>query len=245
MPVPHRPSTVHFSVNALSATPDRRRVRSYVLRQSRITPAQELAIQQHWHRFGIDYQPQTLDLSQVFGRSAPKVLEIGTGTGENIVALASRHSDNDYLALEVHTPGVGKLIRQAVALNLSNIRVICHDAVEVLAHQIDDKTLDQILIFFPDPWPKKRHHKRRLLQPEFVALLRRKLQDHGRLFLATDWQDLAEHMLRVCDAEGELFNLAGRGNYSPRPKWRPLTKFEQRGRHLQHQVWDLAYAVNG
>jgi len=220
-------------------------VRSYVLRQSRITPAQELAIQQHWHRFGIDYQPQTLDLSQVFGRSAPKVLEIGTGTGENIVALASRHSDNDYLALEVHTPGVGKLIRQAVALNLSNIRVICHDAVEVLAHQIDDKTLDQILIFFPDPWPKKRHHKRRLLQPEFVALLRRKLQDHGRLFLATDWQDLAEHMLRVCDAEGELFNLAGRGNYSPRPKWRPLTKFEQRGRHLQHQVWDLAYAVNG
>ena len=229
----------------MSATPDRRRVRSYVLRQSRITPAQELAIQQHWHRFGIDYQPQTLDLSQVFGRSAPKVLEIGTGTGENIVALASRHSDNDYLALEVHTPGVGKLIRQAVALNLSNIRVICHDAVEVLAHQIDDKTLDQILIFFPDPWPKKRHHKRRLLQPEFVALLRRKLQDHGRLFLATDWQDLAEHMLRVCDAEGELFNLAGRGNYSPRPKWRPLTKFEQRGRHLQHQVWDLAYAVNG
>ena len=220
-------------------------MRSYVLRQSRITPAQELAIQQHWHRFGIDYQPQTLDLSQVFGRSAPKVLEIGTGTGENIVALANRHSDNDYLALEVHTPGVGKLIRQAVALNLSNIRVICHDAVEVLAHQIDDKTLDQILIFFPDPWPKKRHHKRRLLQPEFVALLRRKLQDHGRLFLATDWQDLAEHMLRVCDAEGELFNLAGRGNYSPRPKWRPLTKFEQRGRHLQHQVWDLAYAVNG
>ena len=220
-------------------------MRSYVLRQSRITPAQELAIQQHWHRFGIDYQPQTLDLSQVFGRSAPKVLEIGTGTGENIVALANRHSDNDYLALEVHKPGVGKLIRQAVALNLSNIRVICHDAVEVLAHQIDDKTLDQILIFFPDPWPKKRHHKRRLLQPEFVALLRRKLQDHGRLFLATDWQDLAEHMLRVCDAEGELFNLAGRGNYSPRPKWRPLTKFEQRGRHLQHQVWDLAYAVNG
>ena len=229
----------------MPATPDRRRVRSYVLRQSRITPAQELAIQQHWHRFGIDYQPQTLDLSQVFGRSAPKVLEIGTGTGENIVALANRHSDNDYLALEVHTPGVGKLIRQAVALNLSNIRVICHDAVEVLAHQIGDKTLDQILIFFPDPWPKKRHHKRRLLQPEFVALLRRKLQDHGRLFLATDWQDLAEHMLRVCDAEGELFNLAGRGNYSPRPKWRPLTKFEQRGRHLQHQVWDLAYAVNG
>ena len=220
-------------------------MRSYVLRQSRITPAQELAIQQHWHRFGIDYQPQTLDLSQVFGRSAPKVLEIGTGTGENIVALANRHSDNDYLALEVHKPGVGKLIRQAVALNLSNIRVICHDAVEVLAHQIGDKTLDQILIFFPDPWPKKRHHKRRLLQPEFVALLRRKLQDHGRLFLATDWQDLAEHMLRNCDAEGELFNLAGRGNYSPRPKWRPLTKFEQRGRHLQHQVWDLAYAVNG
>jgi len=215
------------------------------LRQGRITPAQEQAIQQHWHRYGIDYQPQILDLSQVYGRSAPKILEIGTGTGENIITLANRHSDNDYLALEVHRPGVGKLIRQTVALNLTNLRVICHDAVEVLTQQISDKTLEQILIFFPDPWPKKRHHKRRLLQPEFVTLLCRKLQDHGRLFLATDWRDLAEHMLMVCDKTPGLINLAGHGNYSPRPKWRPLTRFEQRGRLLQHQVWDLAYAVNG
>ena len=235
---------VLFSTDALPATPDRhRRVRSYVLRQGRITPAQELAIKQHWHRYGIDYQPQTLSLLQVFGRPAPKILEIGTGTEENIVVLADQHRDNDYLALEVHKPGVGKLIRQAVAQNLSNIRIIRHDAVEVLTHQVGEKTLEQILIFFPDPWPKLRHHKRRLLQPEFVTLLCRKLQDHGRLFLATDWHDLAEHMLVTCDAATGLINLAGRGHYSPRPKWRPLTKFEQRGRQLQHQVWDLAYAV--
>jgi len=236
---------VLFSASSLPGTPVHRPVRSYVLRQGRITPAQERAIRDHWHRYGIDYQPAALDLQQVFGRPAPKILEIGTGTGENIIAMAARHRDNDYLALEVHRPGVGRLIHQAVAQNLSNIRIICHDAVEVLAHQIGDKTLERILIFFPDPWPKKRHHKRRLLQPDFVVLLRRKLEHHGRLFLATDWQDLAGHMLQTCDSDSGLINLAGRGNYSPRPKWRPLTKFELRGQNLQHRVWDLAYAVNG
>ena len=216
-----------------------------MLRQGRITRAQERALQEHWRSYGVDYQPQWLDLNQVYDRPAPKILEIGSGGGENILALANLHPENDYLALEVHRPGVGKLIHQAVALRLPNIRVICHDAVEVLSRMISDNSLEQVLIFFPDPWPKQRHHKRRLLQPEFVALMRRKLQDHGRLFLATDWQDLAQHMLLTCDADAGLINLAGHGHYAPRPRWRPLTRFEQRGRHLRHRVWDLVYAVSG
>ena len=220
-----------------------RPVRSYVLRQGRITPAQERAIAQHWQTFGIDYQPEPLDLDQAFGRTAPKILEIGAGMGENTIALARSRRENDYLVLEVHRPGIGRLIRELAALRLFNVRVICHDAVDVLEHQISDQTLEQILVFFPDPWPKKRHHKRRLIQPEFISLLSRKLQDHGRIFLATDWQDLAEHMLNTCDASPHLENLAGKGHFSPRPKWRPLTKFEQRGQRLQHQVWDLVYCA--
>ena len=219
-------------------------VRSYVLRQGRITPAQQQAIEQHWQTFGLDYRPETLDLDLAFGRQAPKVLEIGAGSGENAVTLARSRRENDYLVLEVHRPGVGRLIRELAALRLTNVRVICHDAVDVLHHQIGDNSLEQILIFFPDPWPKKRHHKRRLIQPQFVSLLSRKLQDHGRIFMATDWQDLAEHMLNTCDESPDLVNLAGRGRFAPRPKWRPLTKFEQRGQRLQHGVWDLVYGVN-
>jgi tRNA (guanine-N7-)-methyltransferase len=222
-----------------------RGVRSYVLRQGRITPAQERAIREHWPAFGIDYQPRQLDLATVFGRRSPKILEIGTGNGENMISLARAHPENDYLALEVHRPGVGRLLREAAALQLTNIRVICHDAVEVLKHQIPERSLEQVLIFFPDPWPKQRHHKRRLLKPGFVTLLRSKLHDHGRLFLATDWLDLAEHMLNTCDADAGLVNLAGRGHYAPRPAWRTQTRFEQRGRSSRHQVLDLAYAING
>jgi tRNA (guanine-N7-)-methyltransferase len=236
--------TAPFSAEALPESRQRRN-RSYVIRQGRITPGQERAIREHWPSYGIEFQKARLDLDRAFGRPAPKILEIGAGAGENAIALAGEHPENDYLVLEVHRPGVGRIIRQAVTSRLANIRIICHDAVEVLTHQIANQTLEQILIFFPDPWPKKRHHKRRLLQPEFTALLRRKLQDHGRLFLATDWRDLAEHMLSVCDAETGLFNLAGQGHFAPRPKWRPLTKFEIRGRTLKHEVWDLAYGVKG
>lgn len=223
--------------------PFHRKIRSYVLRHGRITPAQEKAIEQHWDQYGIEYKPRLLDLDKVFGRTAPKILEIGTGMGENIVALARGHRENDYLAIEVHRPGVGKLINQAEMLQLTNIRVICHDVVDVLVHQIRDRSLDMVLILFPDPWPKKRHHKRRLIQPGFVSLLSRKLQNHGRTFIATDWQDLAQHMLEICDREPGLVNLAGKGNFAPRPRWRPHTKFEQRGNSLKHGLWDLVYAV--
>lgn len=224
--------------------PVHRPIRSYVLRQGRITPAQEQAIKQHWQYYGIDYRPELLRLNQIYARSAPKILEIGAGMGENTISLATEHRENDYLAIEVHKPGVGKLIKQAASLDLFNIRIICHDVVEVLTNQIKDATLEVVLIFFPDPWPKKRHHKRRLIQTEFMSLLRPKLQGHGRIFIATDWQDLAEQILSICDREEGLINLAGIGNYAPRPKWRLLTKFEQRGKQLQHKVWDLAYAVN-
>lgn len=224
--------------------PVHRPIRSFVLRQGRITPAQEQAIKQHWQYYGIDYRPELLKLNQAYTRSAPKILEIGTGMGENIIALATEHRENDYLAIEVYTPGVGKLIKQAASLDLTNIRIICHDVIEVLTNQIEDRSLDLALIFFPDPWPKKRHYKRRLIQPEFISLLSRKLLDHARIFIATDWQNLAEHILNICDQDSNLINIAGKGNYTPRPRWRRLTKFELRGRQLQHKVWDLAYAIN-
>lgn len=220
-----------------------RPIRSYVLRQGRITPAQEKSIELHWEKYGIEYEPVLLDLDGVFGRTAPKVLEIGAGMGENVISLAKKHRENDYLAIEVHRPGVGKIINQAESYHLPNIRIICHDVVDVITHQIKDKTLDMVLILFPDPWPKKRHHKRRLIQPEFISLLSRKLQNHGRIFIATDWQELAEHILEVCDKEPVLVNLAGKGNFAPRPRWRPPTKFEQRGKTLQHELWDLVYCV--
>lgn len=249
MPVPHLRSTGLFFKLAnrspdLPDIPVHRPIRSYVLRQGRITPAQEQAIKQHWGFYGIEYKPELLKLNQVYARSAPKILDVGAGMGDNTIALATEHRENDYLAIEVHTPGVGKLIKQAASLNLSNIRVICHDVVDVLNNQLEDHSLDMVLIFFPDPWPKKRHHKRRLIQAEFMSLLIPKLQAHGRIFIATDWQNLAEHIMSVCDQNTNLKNIAGMGNYTPRPKWRPLTKFELRGKQLHHKVWDLAYAIN-
>lgn len=221
-----------------------RPVRSYVLRQGRLTPAQQKAIDEHWQDYGIDYQAELLDLDKVFGRSAPKVLEIGAGMGDNTIAMAKRHRENDYLAIEVHRPGVGKLIRQAAGLNLSNIRVINHDVVDVISHQIMDRVIEKVFILFPDPWPKKRHHKRRLIRAGFLSSLVPKLVDHGRIYIATDWQEMAEHILTACDQEPSLFNLAGKGNFAPRPGWRPETKFETRGKGLRHDVRDLIYGIN-
>jgi len=217
-------------------------VRSFVLRQGRLTGGQKRALAESWRRYGLDYVSQPLDLDRVFGRSSIKVLDIGAGMGDTTLALAARHPESDFLAVEVHLPGVGGLLRGADAAGLGNIRVIRHDVVEVLRWQIRPASLDEIYIFFPDPWPKRRHHKRRLLNREFAAILAARLRQNGRLFLATDWPDLAAHMLRVCDSEPELFNLAGRGNYSPKPAWRPLTRFESRGRRQGQPIRDLVYA---
>lgn len=224
--------------------PHHRVVRSYVLREGRLTRAQARALEEHWPAFGIDFSIQPLDLNAHFGRTAPRILDIGSGNGEGVLTLATRFPENDYLAVEVHRPGVGHLLRRAAAENLRNIRVIHHDAVEVLHYQIPDSSLDQVHILFPDPWPKKKHHKRRLVSKAFLSLLHPKLKTHARLYLATDWRQLAEHMMEVCDAFSGLINLAGKGHFAPRPLWRHRTKFEQRGEKLQHPVYDLIYCVN-
>jgi tRNA (guanine-N7-)-methyltransferase len=218
-----------------------RQVRSFVLRAGRVTVGQERALKELWPRFGIDYAPAPLDLDAVFGRRAPRCLEIGFGTGEVIGALAAAHPETDYLGIEVHRPGVGQLLLRAEGAGLSNLRVICHDAVEVLAAQLGAETCQEILIFFPDPWHKKRHHKRRLIEPKFVRRLGQILCPGGILRLATDWQEYAEQMLAVCNAEDQLVALHPGKDYAERPAFRSPTRFERRGERLGHGVWDLAY----
>ena len=216
-----------------------RHIRSFVLRQGRISPAQHRAIENLMPRFGLEYRAEVIDLNSVFGRAAPKILEIGFGMGDSTAAIALAHPENDTLALEVHTPGVGNLLKLIDAENISNIRVIQHDAVEVLRDMIADETLDGIHIFFPDPWHKARHNKRRLIQSPFVAQLVKKLKPGGYIHAATDWQNYAEQILEVFSAEPNLVNTAE--NYAPRPAYRPLTKFEKRGLNLGHGVWDLVF----
>ncbi|BCK86544.1 tRNA (guanine-N(7)-)-methyltransferase [Sideroxyarcus emersonii] len=217
----------------------KRHIRSYVLRQGRVSTAQQRAIDTMLPRFGIHYVAQPLNLDQAFGRAAPKILEIGFGMGDSTATIAQAHPENDYLALEVHSPGVGNLLKLIDAQQLDNIRIIQHDAVEVLRDMIGDNTLDGAHIFFPDPWHKARHNKRRLIQSPFIAQLVHKLKPGGYIHLATDWQDYAEQMLAVLAAEPLLQNTADA--YAPRPAYRPLTKFEQRGLKLGHGVWDLLF----
>ena len=214
-------------------------IRSYVLRQGRISNAQQRCLDTLLPIYGIPYLPQPLDLENVFGRSATKILEIGFGMGETTSAIAQSHPQNDYLGLEVHTPGVGSLLKQIEELGLKNIRIIQHDAVEVLRDMLADNVLDGVHIFFPDPWHKARHNKRRLIQPPFVAQLVKKIKPGGYIHVATDWQDYAEQVLAVLSSAKSLENTAA--NYAPRPAYRPLTKFEQRGLRLGHGVWDLVF----
>ncbi len=216
-----------------------RRIRSYVLRQGRVSNAQQRSLDTLMPRFGIPYAAQPLDLDAAFGRAAPKIVEIGFGMGETTATIAQAHPQNDYLAIEVHSPGVGSLLKQIGEMNLTNIRIIQHDAVDVLQHMIADQSLDGAHIFFPDPWHKMRHKKRRLIQPPLVALLTQKLKPGGYIHVATDWQDYAEQVLSVLSAEAMLQNTAE--GYATRPAYRPLTKFEQRGLRLGHGVWDMLF----
>lgn len=190
-------------------------------------------------KYGIPYLGKLLELDPVFGRSVPKFLEIGFGMGETTALIAQTHPQNDYLAVEVHTPGVGSLLKQVEELGLTNIRIIQHDVVEVLQHALRPECLDGVHIFFPDPWPKARHHKRRLIQAEFVALLCSHLKPGGYIHVATDWEDYAEQILKVLSGEPHLTNTAV--GYAPRPEYRPMTKFEQRGLRLGHGVWDVIF----
>lgn len=218
---------------------ERRHIRSYVLRQGRVSNAQQRSLDTLLPKFGIPYSGEPLDLAAAFGRDAPKILEIGFGMGESTAAIAGAFPENDYLAIEVHTPGVGSLLKLIGENHLSNLRIIQHDAVEVLQHMIPDGSLDGVHIFFPDPWHKARHKKRRLIQAPLVAMLAHKLKPGGYLHVATDWQDYAEQVLAVLSAEPLLQNTAR--DYAPRPAYRPLTKFEQRGLRLGHGVWDLLF----
>ncbi len=218
-------------------------IRSYVLRQGRVSNAQRRCYDSLMPLYGIPYTALSLDLGNIFGRDAPKILEIGFGMGESTATIAQAHPGNDYLAIEVHTPGVGSLLKQIEELPLSNIRIIQHDAVEVLRDMLADNVLDGAHIFFPDPWHKTRHNKRRLIQAPFIAQLVQKLKPGGYLHVATDWQDYAEQVLAVLNAEPLLRNTAE--NYAARPVYRPLTKFEKRGLKLGHGVWDLVFIRQG
>jgi tRNA (guanine-N7-)-methyltransferase len=219
----------------------RRPVRSFVLREGRITPAQQRAFDAHWSRYGLDYEGVPRDFDAVFGRHAPRVLEIGFGNGEALDWAAAQDPGRDYLGVEVHRPGVGRLMNALAARDAGNVRVYRHDAVEVLRHEIAPDSLAEARIWFPDPWPKKRHHKRRLVQPDFVALLATRVAPAGLLHLATDWDAYAEHMREVMEAAPGWRNRLGPGTWSDRPAWRIETHFERRGVRLGHGVHDLLY----
>ncbi len=224
-----------------TATEGVRKVRSFVLRQGRFTDAQQRAFDELWPRFGLDYAGAARDFDAAFGRSARRILEIGFGNGEALRYSARRDPDRDHIGIEVHAPGVGRLLNALAEDDADNVRLYHHDAVEVLENEIADGSLDEVRIYFPDPWHKKRHHKRRLVNPQFAALLVRKLAPDGRLHLATDWRDYAEQMWDVLDAIAGLENAAGLRGHVARPEWRPQTHFETRGQKLGHGVWDLLY----
>ena len=227
-----------------------RRIRSFVLRQGRVTKGQANALETQWPKYGVEYGLQSIDLNTFFDRSdlsiqhalikpRKKILEIGFGMGETTAKIAQTLPNCDFLAAEVHTPGVGALLKLIEEQALTNIRIIQHDVVEVLQNMLADNSLDGVHIFFPDPWHKKRHHKRRLIQAEFVKLLCSKLKIGGYLHVATDWQEYAEWVLDVLKAEPQLQNTAV--DYAEKPSYRPLTKFENRGIKLGHGVWDLVF----
>ena len=218
-----------------------RRIRSFVLREGRMTPAQQRAFETHWARFGIDYSGKTQDLDAHFGRHAPHVLEIGFGNGEAL-AWASEHDlARDYIGVEVHGPGVGRLMNALAARDAGNVRLYKHDAVEVLENELAPGALAEVRIWFPDPWHKKRHNKRRIVQPEFVALLATRVAPDGLLHLATDWEPYAQHMLEVMETAPDWRNALGPGRFAEKPAWRIETHFERRGLKLGHGVWDLLY----
>jgi len=232
-------TTPEQTPEAQADAPFMRTIKSYVLRAGRMGTGQMRAFERYGPKFLIPYRPERLDVQAAFGRSAPLILEIGFGMGDATAHIAALMPERNFLCCEVHEPGVGALLKQVGERELSNIRIVQHDAVEVLAHMLVPNALDGIHIFFPDPWHKKRHHKRRLIQPPLVAQLASRLKPGGYLHLATDWQPYAEQMLQVLGDEASLVNTSAA--YAARPSWRPLTKFEQRCLKLGHGVWDLVF----
>jgi tRNA (guanine-N7-)-methyltransferase len=214
-------------------------IKSYVRRAGRMSAAQENYYAEMMPKIGLMYAPQQIDLAAVYGRNNPKILEIGTGMGETTAKIADANRDNDYLGVEVHVPGVGALCKQIAERGLDNLRICQHDAVEVVRDMLPEASLDGVHVFFPDPWHKARHNKRRLIQSPFVALLASRLKSGGYFHCATDWEEYAQQMLEVLSAEPTLVNSAD--GFAPRPEYRPLTKFENRGLRLGHGVWDVIF----
>jgi len=235
-------SSLRFGLPSNSTEEEKaRRIRSFVRREGRFTPAQRRAFAQHWTRYGLDVADGALEWPQVFDRAAPLVLEVGFGNGEQLLWSAHKEPERNFIGIEVHRPGVGQLMNALAADNVDNVRLYNCDAVDVLDHAIGAAALSEVRIYFPDPWPKKRHQKRRLVQPEFAALLASRVAVGGRLHLATDWAEYAEHMLAVLHASVHWHNTAAIGRFSPRPSTRIETHFEKRGVRLGHGVWDLLH----
>jgi len=218
-----------------------RTIRSFIRRQGRMTAMQERALVDHWPRYGLEAKGGLLDLDTLFGRSAPRLLEIGFGMGDALAEMALAQPEQDYIGIEVHRPGVGRVLGKLAEQGSDNVRLFCHDAIDILNQRIPDGSLVRVLLLFPDPWQKSRHHKRRIVQPEFAELIRRKLKPGGIFHMATDWEDYALWMMAVMSAAPGYENLAGAGNYSERPGYRILTKFEKRGQRLGHGIWDLLF----
>jgi tRNA (guanine-N7-)-methyltransferase len=219
-------------------------IRSFVIRAGRITEGQKKAFEVCWPQLGLSLFSGPIDPTSVFGRKAPLVLEIGFGMGDSLFEMARNEPDKNFIGIEVHPPGVGRLINLAVQSELSNLRVYMADAMDVLEDCIPDQSIDRLQLYFPDPWHKKKHHKRRMLQVQFVQKLRPKLAVGGIFHMATDWQPYAEHMFEVMNAAEGFTNTQAQGGYSPRPEYRPVTKFEKRGERLGHGVWDLLFQKN-
>jgi len=228
----------------VSSTRPPRGIKSYVLRAGRMTAAQSRGLEEVWPRLGLSVAEGRQSLEALFGRRAPCVVEIGFGMGHSLIEQASGHPETDFIGIEVHAPGVGKLLDEADKRGLTNLRVYREDALEVLDKCLPEAGLTGLQLFFPDPWPKKKHHKRRIVQPAFVELVRTRLMPGGYLHMATDWEAYAEHMVEVMEAAPGYRNTASAESapYVPRPEFRPLTKFESRGEKLGHGVWDLIYA---
>jgi tRNA (guanine-N7-)-methyltransferase len=221
------------------------RIKSFVCRQGRTSAGQIRAFEELWPQYGLSVSAGLIDATAVFGRNAPMILEIGFGNGKSLCSMAQAATDMNFIGIEVHRPGVGALLISSEQAQLTNLRIYHHDAIDVLQDCIPDHSLDRVQLYFPDPWPKKRHHKRRLVQSEFIELVKKKLKPNGIFHLATDWEPYAEHMLEILDGTKGLTNLAGTGQYSPRPTYRPLTKYEARGTKLGYCVHDLLYQLEG
>ncbi len=236
------PVTEHQETIAIEPAIEHPRIiKSYVVRSGRMTPGQEKSYAELWQRYGVEADKQLLDFSQLYKNQSPLILEIGFGMGDSLIEMARSNPDNNYLGIEVHKPGVGRLLGNINEQSLENLRVMRADAVEVLTSQIADNSLKAVYLFFPDPWHKRRHNKRRIVKDEFIQLIRKKLQSHGQFHMATDWKDYAVQMLKEMTGASGFKNCSDNGDYIPRPEHRPMTKFERRGERLGHGVWDILF----